>query len=54
MSQEIWLWLLLGIGAGATFGRWRAERIRAYRDMRAVWDSKGSARKYKQWKIWRH
>ena len=54
MTQDIMLWILLGIGAGATFGRWRAERIRAYRDMNAIWNAKSSYRNYKQCKIWRH
>lgn len=49
------LWLIvLGIAGGMTFGRWRAERIRAYRDMNAVWQNKDNYREYKRWKIWRH
>jgi hypothetical protein len=54
MTQDVMLWLLLGIGAGATFGRWRAERIRARRDMNTIWINKSNSREYKRWKIFRH
>ncbi|MGQ0718335.1 MAG: hypothetical protein ACT4NP_13705 [Pseudonocardiales bacterium] len=49
------LWLIiLGIGGGMTLGRWRAERLRARRDMHNVWAGKDKYRDYKKWKIIRH
>lgn len=53
-NQEMLPWIILGIGGGMTFGRWRAERLRARRDMNNVWKGRDSYRDYKKWKIWRH
>lgn len=50
MDMMFW-WILLGIGGGMTYGRWRAERIRAHRDMKNVWTGRKSYRNYRQWKI---
>lgn len=55
MDNNMMLWLIiLGIGGGMTLGRWRAERLRARRDMHNVWAGKDKYRDYKKWKIIRH
>ena len=50
MDPMFW-WIVLGIGGGMTYGRWRAERLRARRDMSNVWLGRKGYRDYKKWKI---
>jgi hypothetical protein len=51
-NQQILLWILLGIGGGMTYGRWRAERIRARHAMRATWEKRQDGRGGPTWKLW--
>lgn len=51
-NQQVLLWILLGIGGGMTYGRWRAERIRARHAMHQTWLKRRDGRGAKTWKLW--
>lgn len=51
-DHEVLLWILLGAGGGMTYGRWRAERIRARHTMAATWNDRKKNRGAKTWKLW--
>ncbi len=49
-NQQVLLWILLGIGGGMTYGRWRAEHIRARRDAHGTMKNKKNYRDFKKWR----
>lgn len=51
-DHEVLLWILLGAGGGMTYGRWRAERIRARHAMQQTWIKRRDGRGAKTWKLW--
>lgn len=51
-NQDVLLWILLGIGGGMTYGRWRAERIRARTAMSKTWKDRKTGRGAKTWRPW--
>jgi hypothetical protein len=51
-NQEVLAWILLGVGGGMSYGRWRAERIRARNSMNITWKNRHSGRGDKTWKPW--
>lgn len=50
--QQMLMLILLGIGGGMIYGRWRAEWIRARAAMKKTWDTKRDGRGPKTWKAW--
>lgn len=51
-NQQILFWIALGIGGGMTYGRWRAERLRARHTMRETWNNRKKARGKPSSKLW--
>lgn len=51
-NYQVLLWIVLGIGGGMTYGRWRAERRRARNSMKTAWKNRHKGRGDKTWKLW--
>jgi hypothetical protein len=51
-NQQILMLILLGVGGGMMYGRWRAERIRARAAMRKTWGGRHDNRGSKTWRPW--
>lgn len=53
-SEKILIWILLGLGGGITYGRWRSDRARARKAADDAW-AKRKDKDYlghKRWRRW--
>lgn len=50
--QQALALIILGIGGGMMYGRWRYERLKAKENMRKTWQGRHQGGPAKSWKPW--